>query len=100
MQASVAVLPDPTTTILTRCNVEPGEAIDGEDAGAVSDTERWRLLRRNTRCQVVRVDDSATLGHLEALARDAGDDGAVSDVLAVGKELDLVQLDHRSSIRA
>ena len=94
MHASVAVLPDPTTTYWLGASSSRARSLTGSTRASSADAERRRLLRGDAGGQVVGVDDPAALGDLEPLARDARDDGAVADVLAVGEELDLARLQH------
>ena len=94
MQASVAVLPDPTTTYWLGASSSRARSLTGSTRASSPTPNGGRLLRGDAGRQVVGVDDPAPLGHLETLARDARDDGAVADVLAVGEELDLARLQH------
>ena len=84
----------PDDDVLARRLLQPGEVVDREHPRVVGDLERRRRLRRDVGGEVAGVDDPAPLGHLEPLARDARDDGAVADVLAVGEELDPARLQH------
>ena len=64
------------------------EVVDRDDASAVPDGEPWRLLGRDVRSQVTRIDDPAALRYVERLARDPRDDGAAAQVRRAGEELD------------
>ena len=94
MQASVAVLPEPTTTYWLGASLESHEVVDRDHPRAVGDLERRRRLRRDVGGEVAGVDDPAPLRHLEPLTRDARDERAVADVLAAGEELDPARLQH------
>ena len=59
MQASVAVLPDPTMTYWLGASLQPREVVDRDHPGVVCDAERRRRLRRDVGGQVVGVDDPA-----------------------------------------
>ena len=69
MHASVAVLPDPTTTYWLGASLRRDEVVDRHHPHAVGDPERRRRLRRDVGGEVAGVDDPAALRHLEPLAR-------------------------------
>ena len=76
--ASVAVLPDPTTTYCPGASSSRARSLTGTHPGALPDAERRRLLRGDARREVVRVDDAAAVRHPDGLAGDPRDDGAVA----------------------
>ena len=68
-QASVAVLPEPTTTYWLGCLLPAHEVVDRDHPGTLGHAEPRRRLRRDVGGEVARVDDPAALGHLEPLPR-------------------------------
>ena len=80
--------------VLARGLLQPHEVVDRDHPRTVGRPEPRRRLRRDVGGEVARVDDPALLGHLEPLARDAGDERAVADVVAAGEELDPARPQH------
>ena len=68
-QASVAVLPEPTTTYWLGASSSRARSLTGITRAPVGDLERRRRVRRDVGREVARVDDPAALRDLEPLAR-------------------------------
>ena len=86
--ASVAVLPDPTTTYWLGASSSRARALTGTTRASSATSNGGGVSAGMVGSEVARVDDAAALRHLEPLAGDQRDDPTVPDVVAVGKELD------------
>ena len=86
MQASVAVLPEPTITYSDGASAKGDQLVDGNGPYAVRDAVRRRGGRRDRWGEVAGVDDAPPAAYLVLPPGDARDEPSLAQVVAVGVE--------------